>query len=282
MCISRMASLLSKAIGLFVLLCALISVQGFQLINRNVQTKTTNLQTKSFPAYSKFYDERFQQLVAYNSADENSQQPIVDYQAIELGAKLRGTNIYLIGLMGVGKSTVGKLLASKFKQYAFLDTDTVIEDVAKKPIAQIFAEDGEESFREIESGVLDQLAAFVRCVVGTGGGIVTQQKNWAYLQTGLVVYLKMDPEDIVARFTEPDQIASRPLLQGENPQEKLEALLKQRKEMYEQADVTVEVAPFMDEEMVSSEIVSSLLEFIENNPPKYKQWKSDAEERGTI
>eukprot|EP00638_Chattonella_subsalsa_P005772 CAMPEP_0117755652 /NCGR_PEP_ID=MMETSP0947-20121206/13576_1 /TAXON_ID=44440 /ORGANISM="Chattonella subsalsa, Strain CCMP2191" /LENGTH=217 /DNA_ID=CAMNT_0005575021 /DNA_START=266 /DNA_END=919 /DNA_ORIENTATION=+ len=214
---------------------------------------------------------------------QNDAEPINDFQAMELSSKLRGTNIYLVGLMGTGKSAVGKVLAEKLNRYTFLDTDVIIEDVAQKPIPKIFEDDGEDSFRKIETSVLDQVCAFVRCVVGTGGGIVCRQENWSYLQTGIVVWLNMEVEDIIERLKKDEkEIETRPLLKGDDPQGKLEALLEERTKFYEQADVTVDIAPFMDLEMVASNVVEAVLELIEKNPPKYKEWKAAAEERGTI
>ena len=81
---------------------------------------------------------------------------------------LRGLNVYLIGMMGSGKTTVGKLLAEKL-HYRFLDTDSIIEKVSQKTINQIFAEEGEASFRQLESDVLKEVSAYIRTVIATGG-----------------------------------------------------------------------------------------------------------------
>ena len=89
---------------------------------------------------------------------------------------LNGTNIFLIGMMGAGKSTVGKLLAQKLG-YNFLDTDPLIEKCAGKSIPEIFAKDGEETFRDLEQQVLSQVSAYTRLVVATGGGIVMRSLN---------------------------------------------------------------------------------------------------------
>ena len=99
---------------------------------------------------------------------------------------LKGTSVFLIGMMGVGKTTVGNLLATELG-YRFFDTDDLIEKVAGKTIKEIFADDGEESFRELEGLVLSDLSAYTKLVVATGGGIVLRQMNWSYLRHGLVI-----------------------------------------------------------------------------------------------
>jgi len=96
---------------------------------------------------------------------------------------LRGVNIYLVGMMGAGKTTVGRILARKLK-YRFFDTDELIVRVANQSIAEIFDLEGEEAFRELETKVLGELSAYQNSVVATGGGIVTQSMNWGYLHYG--------------------------------------------------------------------------------------------------
>ena len=147
---------------------------------------------------------------------------------------LKGLNLYLIGMMGAGKTTVGELLAQKL-QYRFLDTDRIIEAVS---INEIFAQAGEESFREQENNVLMQVSAYLRTVIATGGGIVLRRENWSYLQNGMVVYLDVPIELLVKRLAH-DQ--TRPLLKEENLTAKLTQLLEQRASLYQQADIIVKV-----------------------------------------
>lgn len=100
------------------------------------------------------------------------------------------TNIILIGMPGSGKSTIGKAIAKKLNR-PFFDTDTLIEERAGKPIPQIFAEDGEDRFREIESLVLSELSAKSGVVIATGGGIIKKKENHAYLrQNGRIVFVE--------------------------------------------------------------------------------------------
>ena len=160
-----------------------------------------------------------------------------------LAALLRGTSLYLVGLMGAGKSSTGRALAEALG-YRFFDTDALVEQAAGQSITQIFATEGEGAFRAIETQVLAQLAAYKRLVVATGGGIVTQQQNWGYLRHGLVVWLDPDLTTIIDRLrADPAEIAQRPLLQTPDPVAELAALRDRRSPQYAQADVHLAIAP---------------------------------------
>ncbi|KAL7492070.1 hypothetical protein ACHAWT_001403 [Skeletonema menzelii] len=189
-----------------------------------------------------------------------------------LSPRLRGCNIYFIGMMGSGKSTIGDIIARRMGTYNFLDTDTILERAAGISIPEIFETEGEEAFRTAEAQVLDSVHAHVRIVVSTGGGLVMRNQNWSKLQTGLVVYLKVDPEVIMKRIEGTD----RPLLQTDNPLETLKTLMEERKERYEQADVTVEIEEGMSVEDVADKCVRALHDFIDDNPPAWKQAKAKA------
>ena len=129
-------------------------------------------------------------------------------------------NLYLIGLMGSGKTTIGKALSEKLS-YRFFDTDAVIEQAAQQSIAQIFATSGEATFRQLETQVLAELSAYRRLAIATGGGIILDRQNWSYLKHGLIVWLDAPVEDICDRL---QGDTSRPLLQGADPQAKDSAL----------------------------------------------------------
>jgi shikimate kinase len=89
---------------------------------------------------------------------------------------LQGVNLYLIGMMGAGKTTVGQLLAKQLG-YVFVDTDEIIAQAAKKSISEIFATEGEAEFRQIESDVLAQVCAHTKLTVATGGGMYCGEKT---------------------------------------------------------------------------------------------------------
>lgn len=146
--------------------------------------------------------------------------------------------MYLIGMMGAGKTTVGQLLAEKLG-YHFFDTDEVIVKVTGKSINEIFAEEGEGGFREIETQVLAELSAYKNLTVATGGGIILGQMNWSYLQQGIVVWLDVPVGQLYDRLRHD---TTRPLLKDKNPLAKLETILAEREAFYAQADVRIGVA----------------------------------------
>ena len=150
---------------------------------------------------------------------------------------LKGVNLYLIGMMGVGKTTVGKLIAEEIG-YRFIDTDEVIVKAAGKSINEIFAENGEAEFRQLESDVLAQVCAYTKLIVATGGGIVMQQQNWSYLHHGLIIWLDAPVEIILQRLAEDH---TRPLLQDADMENKLRSLIEQRQPMYSQADLHITI-----------------------------------------
>jgi shikimate kinase len=128
-----------------------------------------------------------------------------------LSTELRGCSLYLVGMMGSGKTTVGRMLANTLR-YAFFDTDAVIEAAhGGKSVADIFRDSGEEYFRRCESQVLQELAPYKSLVVATGGGCVANPKNWSYMHNGIVAWLSGEPE-LLARRVVADGAAKRPLL----------------------------------------------------------------------
>ncbi|NER06556.1 MAG: shikimate kinase, partial [Okeania sp. SIO3C4] len=106
---------------------------------------------------------------------------------------LQGVNLYLVGMMGAGKTTVGELLA-KDLGYRFLDMDSLISQVAGKSINEIFADRGEAGFRQLETNVLAEVSSYKNLTIATGGGIVINPFNWSYLQHGIVVWLDVPIE----------------------------------------------------------------------------------------
>ena len=123
---------------------------------------------------------------------------------------LQGTSVYLVGMMGSGKTTVGKLI-SQALGYCYFDTDALIEQLAGKTIPEIFADDGEDDFRAIETQVLQELAPFKNCIISTGGGAPTKGVNWGHMQGGISVFLNGSPA-LLARRVMRDGTENRPLL----------------------------------------------------------------------
>jgi shikimate kinase len=145
-------------------------------------------------------------------------------------------NLALIGFMGTGKTTVGRLLAEQLN-FEFLDTDEQIEINTGKKISEIFAEQGEPMFRELERQLVEELAHRTQTVISTGGGLPVNPANLASLKThALVVCLWASPEKILDRVRNQDH---RPLLKDPDPLAKIRALLTAREPFYRQADVLI-------------------------------------------
>lgn len=142
-------------------------------------------------------------------------------------------NIILVGYMGCGKTTVGKNLA-RICEMAFLDTDELIEEQQGRTISEIFATDGEAFFRDMETQALKEMLERKKegFVISTGGGMPVREENRELLkQLGKVFYLKAEPETIYERVKGDTK---RPLLQCENPLNRIQEMLAQREPAYEE------------------------------------------------
>lgn len=145
-------------------------------------------------------------------------------------------NVALAGFMGVGKSSVGRLVAAEL-QFEFVDTDEVIESRTGVKISEIFARHGEPVFRKFERDLVAEMTGWQSKVISTGGGLVTNSDNLASLKThALVVCLWATPETIYQRTKHQTH---RPLLQDPDPLAKIRELLAAREAAYKQADVLV-------------------------------------------
>jgi len=141
-------------------------------------------------------------------------------------------NIFLVGMMGAGKTTLGRALAQRLGQ-EFFDTDRVLVERTGVPVGTIFEIEGEEGFRRRESAVLAELAKHEGCVIATGGGVVLAEDNRRLMRaSGTVVYLRARLENLWER-TRHD--SSRPLLATPNPRAKLVELLEARDPLYREA-----------------------------------------------
>ncbi|CAN6164521.1 unnamed protein product [Urochloa humidicola] len=177
----------------------------------------------------------------HNSVDEAL---LLKRKSEEVLFHLNGRCIYLVGMMGSGKSTVGKILAEVLG-YSFFDSDKLVEQAVGMPsVAQIFKVHSEAFFRENESSVLKDLSSMRRLVVATGGGAVIRPINWNYMKKGLSVWLDV-PLDALAKRISEVGTASRPLLDqpSDDPYTaaftKLSMLAEQRGEAYANADARV-------------------------------------------
>ena len=145
--------------------------------------------------------------------------------------------VFLTGFMGVGKTRVGHILARELGR-CFLDTDRMIEQRAGKTIAEIFADEGEAHFRQLERDCVLETCQRPDAVVALGGGAITRADNVAAVRrAGILVCLKADVETIFARVR---RRTNRPLLAGLDPQAqraKIESLLRERAPFYDQAHI---------------------------------------------
>lgn len=172
-------------------------------------------------------------------------------------------NIALIGLMGTGKTTIGKLVAARL-DFEWLDTDTRIESRAGKTITRIFMEDGEAWFREHERAVVAELAACRRTVIATGGGLGADPVNLESLRShAFLVCLWASPETILERVRHHDH---RPLLQTQDPLERIRELLASRERFYRQADLLVST-DFRSPHEVAQVVVSQFRREAKADPP---------------
>ena len=141
-------------------------------------------------------------------------------------------NIFLVGMMGAGKTTLGKALAQRLHM-EFVDTDRVLVERTGVPVTTIFEIEGEDGFRRRESCVLAELAEREDCIIATGGGAILAELNRQVMRRrGTVVYLRARIEHLWERTR---QDASRPLLATPDPRGTLERLLKERDPLYREA-----------------------------------------------
>ncbi len=167
-------------------------------------------------------------------------------------------NIILIGYMGAGKTSVGHRLAQHLT-YQFKDTDHMIERNVKDTINHIFAIHGEEYFRDLETELLQQLVPNLKnTVLSTGGGLPLRKQNTKLLrELGYVVYLRASKDTILNRL---HADTTRPLLQGEDPGKKIEAMLKIREPIYEKAAHKI----ISTDGLTITEIVQKVMENYQN------------------
>ena len=145
-------------------------------------------------------------------------------------------NLALVGFMGTGKSTIGRVVAEHL-QFGFVDTDDLIEERLGRSISDIFAREGEAAFRQYEKHALEGLSRQRHLVIAAGGGLAADPANMESLKAhALVFWLVASPETILERV---QTQTHRPLLQGPDPLAKIRALLAAREPAYRQADVFI-------------------------------------------
>jgi shikimate kinase len=165
------------------------------------------------------------------------QNPInVKLSAPALGAALGSRSLVLVGMMGAGKSSIGRRLAARL-EIPFVDADAEIERAAGMTISDIFAKHGESSFRSGEARVIARLLDAGPQVLATGGGAFMNAETRALIgQKGISIWLKADFDILMRRIRRRND---RPLLNTENPADTLQRLIEERYPVYQLADATV-------------------------------------------
>jgi len=180
-------------------------------------------------------------------------------------ARLGDRSIVLIGMMGVGKSSIGRRLGSRLG-VPFVDADTEIEQAAGMSIADIFARHGEAAFRSGEARVIARLLNGGPQVLATGGGAVMNEPTRALIkERGVSIWLSAELDLLLRRISK--RKAERPMLQTEDPAATLRDLLTTRQPIYAQADITVQSRDVPHDAIVT-EIIEALTAFLSASPPR--------------
>ena len=182
-----------------------------------------------------------------------------------LRQRLGGRSLYLVGMMGSGKSSTGRPLAEKLG-YGFVDSDSVIEQLAGCTIPEIFQRDGEAGFRALETQVLSAISERHSLVVATGGGVVTRSENWGVMHQGIVIWLDVEREQLIKRLKADS--TPRPLLQEADPAEALDRILNARRPQYSEADLTVVITEETPD--VVADGILRLLPNLIQDPPRQR------------
>ncbi|KAK4772993.1 hypothetical protein SAY87_028012 [Trapa incisa] len=215
------------------------------LISAQLQpTRTSNKQRPKVVSVSCSYKNFPASVLKSGINDSYDESMILKNKSQEIEPYLSGRCIYLVGMMGSGKTTVGKVL-SQVLGYSFCDSDSLIEQEANgTPVSDIFQLYGEGFFRDKETEVLRKLSIMHRIVVSTGGGAVNRPINWKYMHHGISVWLDVPLEALAKRISSVGT-KSRPLLHSDsgdayrNAYNRLSTLLDERSEAYANASTQV-------------------------------------------
>ncbi|MFK3779491.1 shikimate kinase [Agrobacterium sp. NPDC089420] len=169
-------------------------------------------------------------------------------------AKIGRRNIVFVGLMGAGKSAVGRIVAQQLR-VPFVDTDVEIERVSRMTISELFATYGEEEFRALETRVIKRLLRGGPKVISTGGGAFINDNTRRHItRGGISLWLKADLDVLWERVNKRDH---RPLLKTENPKATLAALMEKRYPIYAEADITI-LSRDVRKEIIATEALAAI------------------------
>lgn len=165
-------------------------------------------------------------------------------------------NIILVGFMGSGKTTIAMKLSHELKM-RYVSTDDIIEKKEKRTINEIFTKDGEDYFRSVESEAVREACSMENVIIDLGGGAVLRDENWNFMKSsGVVICLTADEDAIMERTK---KYKHRPLLNVEDPKQKIQNLMRQRAPFYARADHCVDTGKLTVKQAVKNiiEIVNS-------------------------
>ncbi|MFK4812057.1 shikimate kinase [Devosia sp. ZW T5_3] len=181
-------------------------------------------------------------------------------RAEELAALLAGRPIVLVGMMGAGKTTVGRRLAAKLNRL-FLDSDEEIEKAAQMSIPEIFEQRGEPEFRAGETRVIARVLKDPDIVLATGGGAFVSEETRALVNAEAIsVWLKAEADILFERVS---RRSNRPLLKTANPRQTLEKLIAERYPIYADAHVTV-LSRDVPQDVVAADVIEAVLAHLKN------------------
>src|SRR5690606_27727124 len=180
-------------------------------------------------------------------------------RAEQLDSRLGGRPLVLVGMMGVGKTTVGRRLASRLDRQ-FLDSDEEIEKAAQMTIPEIFEQRGEPEFRTGEMRVIARVLKEPNVLLATGGGAFVNPETRALIKAEAIsVWLKAEVDILFERVS---RRSNRPLLKTANPRATLEKLVEERYPIYAEADVTV-VSRDVPQDVVADDVVAAVLAYLQ-------------------
>ena len=178
-----------------------------------------------------------------------------------INARLNGRGVVLVGMMGVGKTTIGRRLAARLK-LPFLDADAEIERAAGKTVKEIFNEDGEAFFRDREEKVIARLLRDGPLVLATGGGAwMSPATRDAVAASAISVWLKADLDLLMKRVM---RRRDRPLLQTDDPRAVMARLIEQRHPVYAEADITVDSRD-VAHQVIVNDVIHALSAWLERH-----------------
>jgi shikimate kinase len=200
--------------------------------------------------------------IAAHQTPQNAQDDVTPQPVASLGPALGRRSIVLVGIMGAGKSSVGRRLATRLGM-PFIDADTEIEKAADMSIPEIFAMHGEPYFRAGETRVIARILDHGPQVLATGGGaFMNPETRAAICAKGISVWLRATLEVLSRRVKRRND---RPLLKGADPIETLKRLMDERYPIYAEADLTVESRDVPHEAIVE-EVIESLRAYLQSHP----------------